>query len=225
MASAADPSLWRDSALDTPPAQWQAVDSDGRWWWSGLTFSTPNPITYIGDRPLPTTLDFDWEIVTPPAVPGVLSFNWVIEGVGSGTIELGTTVSSGSISLPTAGYTPSGVVSFYISSQYDEGAYGGSVALLGPDIPAVAIYDIHLSWSASDEGTYPIELYRLYRSLDGGAYALLDEIAADQPHEYIDLNITQDVEYAYRVRGIDTQGNESVDSNVITLEQTAPVET
>src|SRR5690606_29663563 len=132
MASAADPALWSEADGDAPPQQWQAVASDQRWWWSSTP--APNPIMYIGDRPLPEVLEFDWEIVENPEAQ--MFFEYFLEGVGGETIPLGNTVGSGTIEIPTAGYVPGGEFYFALSSFYGPDAYAGTAAILGPDIPA-----------------------------------------------------------------------------------------
>lgn len=218
MASAADPSLWEDSNGTTPPQQWELVASDSRWWW---TLAQPDPVTYIGDRQLPALIEFDWEIVTPPDLPVTnINFIYFLPGVGETTIALGNSVGTGSISIPLEGYDPDeGDFTFRVETSMGSGAYGGSVAILGPDVPEVAtIFDAHLSWTAGTVGTYPIDLYRLYRSINGAAYSLLAEVSAQDERSYVDAGIDADVPHAYRVFAVDDHGNQSTQSNIVTLQ-------
>ena len=75
--------------------------------------------------------------------------------------------------------------------------------------------DIDLSWTAAVP-TYPaLGGYHLYRSVDGGAYSLLETLA-DDVLEYLDEDVDRATyEYDYYVTPFDIEGNEGADSNIV----------
>jgi len=80
-----------------------------------------------------------------------------------------------------------------------------------------------LSWTAAVIGSAPIDFYRLYRSVDGGAFDLLFEASA-LDLQYLDTDIdflTYDT-YDYRVVAYAEDGGVSPDSNVVSFEEPEP---
>lgn len=80
------------------------------------------------------------------------------------------------------------------------------------------VFNASLSWTEGEEGTYPITLYRLYRSINGAAYTLLTVTSAEDPRVYIDTDVQEELPYSYRVYAVDEQGTQSDSSNIVTLQ-------
>lgn len=75
--------------------------------------------------------------------------------------------------------------------------------------------EIDLSWTAATSGSYPITSYRLYRSVDGGAYALL---ATTLPavRTYNDTSTNRFAHrYTYKVVATNEFSGVSPDSNIV----------
>jgi hypothetical protein len=70
MSVFAQPALWMDFDLNTPPMWWEALEADGRWWFYNNTGSLGGSTgTIIDAASGPVTLDEDvtlaWEVVEP----------------------------------------------------------------------------------------------------------------------------------------------------------------
>lgn len=73
---------------------------------------------------------------------------------------------------------------------------------------------VSLWWLAPESPPEPIDSYRLYRSVDGGAYALL----STQPELEFTDTIERNIEYRYYVEAVDINGVGSLDSNIVSCE-------
>ena len=73
---------------------------------------------------------------------------------------------------------------------------------------------ISLSWTAATDDV-ALHGYNVYRSADGGPWALLDQTNATTT-AYDDLSVDAGVSYSYRVTAVDTSLNESPASNTVT---------
>lgn len=101
------------------------------------------------------------------------------------------------VSLDTSGLAP--------ATSHDPGV---SLSVL----PSTAT-QVNLSWSAPD---IPVQSYRIYRSVDGGAFALLASGLAVIPRTYSDNTVDRTVHfYDYYVTYIDYLGAESLASNTV----------
>jgi hypothetical protein len=129
-ASAINPLLWEDDLGATPPVQYEALDADGRCWWSDEQDNL-QLITYIGAEALPATLEFSTEIVVAPISQGIQLY-YELDGV-PGSFNLGSSTGTFAQELDTNGATQ---FAWGISSTGGtETLYGATVAVLGPALP------------------------------------------------------------------------------------------
>jgi Starch binding domain/Alpha amylase, catalytic domain/Maltogenic Amylase, C-terminal domain len=73
---------------------------------------------------------------------------------------------------------------------------------------------ISLGWTAATDDV-ALRGYNVYRSVDGGPWALLDQVDAPAT-AYDDLSVDAGISYAYRITAVDTSLNESPASNTVT---------
>lgn len=77
--------------------------------------------------------------------------------------------------------------------------------------------DPEIFWTESTPGSFPISSYLIYRSVNGGAFSLLDSVDSDVT-SYYDTSATAPNEYAYYVVAVDSADAESPDSNVLSFD-------
>lgn len=103
--------------------------------------------------------------------------------------------------------------------QFDVEQYRFNTGILPPTAPVLSGEldgddEFDLSWTASVSQFGSVAGYRLYKSTDGGAYSLLvDQVG----RTYDDLDIEEGHTYSYFVIGYDTSGNDSDDSNIVSV--------
>lgn len=108
--------------------------------------------------------------------------------------------------------------------QYDiEQVFYNQGVLVPPGAPVlsgdlVAGPAADLEWTASEVGSFPIDHYLLFRSVNGGAFTLVSTVPVANPRTYHDTVIDLDDVYAYKVKAVDTGAQESPFSNIVTLE-------
>lgn len=107
---------------------------------------------------------------------------------------------------------------------YDVDDYQTMLEVIEPSAPVLSgeINDdsgiqSDLEWTAAVVGSFPLDHYLLYRSIDGGAFSLIDTVPAADPREYLDTGQSYDTIYRYFVIAVDTQGNQSDASNNVQL--------
>ena len=69
-------------------------------------------------------------------------------------------------------------------------------------------YYAYLSWSANPDEVYTPATYRIYRSVDGGAFELIAEVGADV-FTYADEALPGGSSYSFAVSMVDSEGDES----------------
>lgn len=104
MGILSQPELWEDGFAGVPPFQWEALETDDRYYFDNTigSVTTQGGIFYVGDEPYPSTIVFEWEVLVPPTHGNIL-FYWHTDGyaaieecefevldveAGSGTITL-----------------------------------------------------------------------------------------------------------------------------------------
>lgn len=126
MGVLSQPDDWIDGFDNTPPLQWEALETDDRWWWDNSTgnVNSRGLITYIGSDSLPKTLVFNWEIVIPPT-QGTLAFRYQYNAeVGDIDIDIGSDVGTGIITLnPNEFWVPSEFMWGIRSTESDTSPY------------------------------------------------------------------------------------------------------
>jgi hypothetical protein len=101
------PELWRDAQTptpDSPPASWEALDDDDRYYFGGVTLQTVgvNRVDYIGPGTLPNQLGFAWEIIETSAT--AVLFRYIDRNGDVVSQSLGTAVATGTIVLGPGDY-------------------------------------------------------------------------------------------------------------------------
>lgn len=82
--------------------------------------------------------------------------------------------------------------------------------------PSLSDYREFLAWGVISTTSIAFDSYKIYRSEDGGAYSLLTSISDRQTNYYVDLNLDETIEYSYKIKSVDANGNTSAFSSVIT---------
>ena len=139
-AEATDPTKWADNNSDTPPVNWQAVASDGRFWFS-YWLGIEGPVKYIGSTPLPDILEFEVEVTDEPASPySHTVFTYFLDGSKVESFDCGVGVGTTQISIDTTGFPDGSEFSFVVDASSsgdsfgDSGMYDGVAAVLGPAV-------------------------------------------------------------------------------------------
>lgn len=234
-ASASDPSLWTDESSNVPPAQWQALDSDSRWWFDG-----DSPVTgyviYAGSAGIKNTgnLEVSIEITerwTSGDVFASPQFQWQVYDLATGgtsfsdsgiygnfTDGFGNTyfdaVGTYPLTLDTSGWptdVPLGF-KFTVSALGTSTPYHSVAAVLGPAIDEFQPICIDLAWSAAG---MTVSGYHVFRSINGGAVETINE-ADDVTFAYHDEGtFSPGDEITYTVEG--WNDSSTVDSNSVTV--------
>lgn len=122
-----DPTQWRDTLLNSPPANWEALAIDGRYWFADGVGN--NSLTYIGSDNLPASFNVYWEVTATSF--GVQRIDVVLDGILTSyplpDAISGTVVGSGSIEI----IPPTPTSTLVVSVQGDGGSdfYGATIAL------------------------------------------------------------------------------------------------
>jgi Cep192 domain 4/HYDIN/CFA65/VesB-like, Ig-like domain/Abnormal spindle-like microcephaly-assoc'd, ASPM-SPD-2-Hydin len=90
-----------------------------------------------------------------------------------------------------------------------------TVALTGAGVTAVQ-HEADLTWSPPTTSTDPLVGYNVYRSSSGGAPQVLNTTLVSRT-SFADTAVVSGATYAYFVRSVDAEGQESGDSNQISL--------
>jgi hypothetical protein len=122
-----DPTQWRDGFSNTPPSNWEALATDGRYWFddnAGLPFS----LTYVNNSPLPNSFDIEWEITQYAShiVQMEVNLNGTIT-----TYNLGESVGSGTVTINPP--TPNSPLQITMRTDFGSQLYGTVVALGCPE--------------------------------------------------------------------------------------------
>ncbi|UCG69562.1 MAG: PQQ-binding-like beta-propeller repeat protein [Thermoplasmata archaeon] len=155
---------------------------------------------YIGDRSAEWSVNGGIGTLNP--VSGI-STNFTVTDVGTGNITVNLTGiinSTGTITVNPDTTPPA-----------------------QPNEPTVNIIgkNIEISWSANSESD--LAGYRLYRREQGGDWELIVTVNASTT-TYIDEGVEAGKTYEYRLRAIDDNNNESLDSNVASIKVPKPQE-
>lgn len=154
---------------------------------------------------------------TSTTIPAGVKFG--IRAAGS-TISAWRNAGSGwtqVLSVSDTSVTTGGRIAMTVSGFKVDDFGGGNLPTAGPPTTPSALSAgfsgsrIHVAWLGNSE--FDLDGYRLYRSDNGGDYALLAEL--DSPG-YFDADIEDGHTYSYKVSAFDTEDNESALSDPVT---------
>lgn len=228
MALFDDPDLWAEYNFGTegasPPSQWEALDTDGRFWFVGSNpFGGGDPamMIYIGPTPLAAqTVTLAWEMTDVPDFSGSAKMRWrFADGDGYTQVDLGSTLGSGEVEIEI----PEGTTYFEFGVAQTAGLIYDTTVAVGQVTPA----RIDLTWTAGVAGTYPLTGDHILQKAvtDVGGTAIEADFTEIVQQSYIaarvysDLDIEAGNTYHYRVKTSDSQGSNTVPewSNVVSI--------
>lgn len=93
----------------------------------------------------------------------------------------------------------------------------GAAVLSGEIVDVEGDVQVDLDWTAATAGTFLIDYYEVYRSVDGAAFVLLDTVDAADPLHLDDDGLDFDTTYDYFVLAYDINGNVGPQSNTVEL--------